>query len=208
MHRDAAVAEATSWRLLPPAAVGQLAHDFRGCIHVIRGHAELLRAEAADEQSNESASYIVDASRLLGGLCEDIIDFLRLPVIAVGEPAVLALDDLALSLSMLAIDHGVGLRMVEADSTEKSIEVHPTVRRVVAHVLEHAVRTAPSDTTIALAGRSTDSCAIAVAPVSTNVVDSDGVVAVAAELLAAHGGHISVSGERMELLVPIVGEAS
>ena len=32
------------------------------------------------------------------------------------------------------------------------------------------------------------------------------MVAVAAELLAAHGGHLSVSGGRMELLVPIVGE--
>lgn len=208
MHRDAAVAEATPWRLLPPAAVGQLAHDFRGCIHVIRGHAELLRAEAADEQSNESASYIVDASRLLGGLCEDVIDLLRLPVIAVGQPVALALDDLALSLSMLAVDHGIQLRVVEPEGTEKSVAVHPAVRRVVAHVLEHAVRTAPSDATIAVAARSTDSCAIAVAPVSANVVDSNGVIAVAAELLAAHGGRLSVSGERMELLVPIVGQAS
>ena len=56
MHRDVAVAEATPWRPLSSAAVGHLAHDLRGCIHVIRGHAELLRAEATDQQSRESAA--------------------------------------------------------------------------------------------------------------------------------------------------------
>ena len=72
MHRDAAVAQATPWRLLPPAAVGHLAHVMRGCIHVIRGHAELLRV----------------------GLREDVIDLLRLPRVPRGEPVVLALGEL------------------------------------------------------------------------------------------------------------------
>jgi len=208
MHRDAAVAEATAWRPLPSAAVGHLAHDLRASIHVIRGHAELLRAEAGDEQAHESASYIVDASRLLGGVCEDVIDFLRLPTIAFGDPVVLSLDDLALSLSIIAIDHGIQLRMVEPEGAEKSIRVHPGVRRVVGHVLEHAVRTATADATIAVAFRSADAYAVAVSPVSTNIVESDGVIAVAAQLLTAHGGELSASGGRMELLVPIIGEGA
>jgi K+-sensing histidine kinase KdpD len=208
MNRDAAVAEATP-RLLPSAAVGDLAHDLRGSIHVIRGHAELLRAEVTDEQSHESAAYIVDASHRLGELCEDVIDLLRLPAVASGDPVVLALDDLTFSLSMVAIDHGIQFRIVESEPAERSLRVHPCVRRVVAHVLERAVCTALFDTTIAAAYRpSRESYAIAVSPVSGDIVESDGVVAVAAELLAVHGGRLTVSGGQMEMLVPIVGETS
>jgi hypothetical protein len=66
-----------------------------------------------------------------------------------------------------------------------------------------------SDATIATTYRpSRDAYAIAVSPVSGDIVESDGVVAVAAELLAFHGGRMSVSGGKMEILVPIVGEAS
>jgi signal transduction histidine kinase len=208
MNRDAAVAEATP-RLLPPAAIGDLAHDLRGSIHVIRGHAELLRAEAADVQSHESAAYIVDASHRLGGLCDDVIDLLRLPAVAPGEPVVLALEDLMQSLSLLALDRGIQLRIVEPEREEESVRVNPCVRRVVAHVLERAVCTALSDATIATAYRpSREAYAIAVSPVSGDIVESDGVVAVAAELLAFHGGRMSVSGGKLEILVPIVGETS
>jgi K+-sensing histidine kinase KdpD len=208
MNRDAAVAHATPWRPLPPAAVGNLAHDLRGCVHVICGHAELLRAVAADEQSRESASYIVDASRVLGGLCEDVIDLLRLPEVVPSEPVELALDDLALSLSMLAIDRGIQLRMVRPDAPATPFLVHPVVRRVLAHVLEHAMRTAASDATIAADVRSTYSYVVAVSPIAADVVDTDGIVAVAAVILAAYGGCLSVNGGRMELLVPIFSEAS
>jgi signal transduction histidine kinase len=208
MNRDAAVAEATP-RLLPSTAVGDLAHDLRGSIHVIRGHAELLRAEATDEQSHESAAYIVDASHRLGGLCEDVIDLLRLPAVAPGDPVGFALDELTLSLSMLAIDHGIQFRIVEAEPAERFLRVHPCVRRVVAHVLERAVCTALSDATIAAAYRpDQEMYAIAVSPVSGDIIESDGVVAVAAELLAVHGGHLSVRVGQMEILVPIVGETS
>ena len=208
MNRDAAVAEATRWRLLP-AVVSDLAHDLRGSIHVIRGHAELLRGEAADEQSHESADHIIDASHRLGGLCEDVIDLLRLPDVAPGEPVMLVLDDLALSLSMIAIDHGIQVRIVEPDGREKGVRVHPCVRRVVAHVLEHVVRTALSDATIASAFRhAPESYAIAVSPVSGNVLENNGTLAMAAELLAVHGGHLLVSSGQLELLVPTVGGIS
>jgi signal transduction histidine kinase len=208
MNRGAAAAEATPWRPLPSAAVRHLAHDLRGCIHVISGHAELLGTDAADDQSRESATYIVNTSRLLGGLCEDVIDFLRLPEAAPGEPVRLALDDLRPSLSRLANERGIQLRMVEPEDTEKFIRVQPGVRRVVAHVLEHAVRTATSDATIAFASRASDSRVITVCPVSADIVDSDGIVAIAAELLAAHGGRLSVSGQRLDFLIPIVGSSS
>jgi len=208
MNRDAAVAEATRGRLLP-AAVSDLAHDLRGSIHVIRGHAELLRAEAADEQSHESADHIIDASHRLGGLCEDVIDFLRLPDVAPGEPVSLVLDDLALSLSMIAIDRGIQVRIVEPDRSEKGVRVHPCVRRFVAHVLEHVVRTAISDATIASAFRpAPESYAIAASPVSGDVIENNGTMAMAAELLAIHGGQLSVSSGQLELLIPAIGEPS
>jgi signal transduction histidine kinase len=208
MNRGAAAAEATPWRLLPSAAVGHLAHDLRGCIHVIGGHAELMGAEAVDDQARESAGYIVDSTRLLGSLCEDVIDFLRLPDTAPGEPVGFALDDLTTSLSMLAKDQGVQLRVVEAEGGAKLVRLHPAVRRVVVHVLEHAVRAATSDVTIAFTSHANDSCAIAVSPVSADIVDSDGIVAIAAALLAAHRGCLSVSGRRMEFLIPTVGSSS
>jgi signal transduction histidine kinase len=205
MNRGAAAAEATPWRLLSSAAVGHLAHDMRGCIHVIGGHAELIGAEAFDDQARESAGFILESNRLLGSLCEDVIDFLRLPETALGEPVVFALDDLTTSLSMLASDQGVQLRMVEADGGVKQVRVHPAVRRVVTHVLEHAVRAATSDVTIAVTGPAKDSCAIVVSPVTADILDSDGIVAIAAALLAAHRGCLSVSGRRLEFLIPIVG---
>jgi signal transduction histidine kinase len=208
MNRGAAAAEATPWRLLPSAAVGHLAHDLFGCIHVIGGHAELMGAEAVDDQARESAGYIVDSTRLLGSLCEDVIDSLRLPDTAPGEPVVFALDDLTTSLSMLAKDQGIQLRVVEAEGGVKLVRLHPAVRRVVAHVLEHAVRAATSDVTIAFASRANDSCAITVSPVSADIVDSDGIVAIAAALLAAHRGCLSVSGRRLEINIPIVGSSS
>ncbi|HTK16208.1 MAG TPA: hypothetical protein VL769_07430 [Acidimicrobiia bacterium] len=207
MNRGAAAAEATPWRLLPSAAVGELAHDLRGCIHVIGGHAELIEAEAVDDQARESAGYIVDSTRLLGSLCEDVIDFLRLPDTAPGEPVVFAPDDLTTSLSMLAKDQGVQVRVVAAEGVNL-VRLHPAVRRVVAHVLEHAVRAATSDVTIAFTSSANDSCAIAVSPVSADIVDSDGIVAIAAALLAAHRGCLSVSGRRLEFLIPIARRRS
>ena len=209
MSGDAAAAEALP-RLLRTAAVDHLAHDIRGSIHVIRGHAELLRAEAAGVEARESASYVFVASVRLGGLCEDLIDFLRLPDIAPGEPVALALDDLGHSLTLLAADRGARLRIVEGEGVSPSMLVHSTVRRVVSHVLEHVVRTAASGVTIATEIRAPrESCAIAVSPAPIGVVEGDdGVFAVAAELLAAHGGYLTVLGRQMELVFPVVGQRS
>jgi hypothetical protein len=187
MNREAAAVQALPWRPLSPAALGDLAHDLRGCIHVIRGHAELLRAEAADQHSHESAAYIVDASRVLGGLCEDVVDFLRLPELPVAEP--------------------VMLQVVAPEESENPIWVHPGVARVVTHVLEHAARTATADVTVTAASRSAATYGIWVSPVTVNGAQRDGVVALATELLAAHGGDLLISGGRMELLVPIMSEA-
>jgi signal transduction histidine kinase len=206
MSGDAAAAEALP-RLLGTAAVDHLAHDIRGSIHVIRGHAELLRAEAAGVEARESASYVFVASVRLGGLCEDLIDFLRLPDIAPGEPVAFALDDLGETLTLLAADRGARLRIVEPDGDRPSMLVHPTVRRVVSHVLDHVVRTAASGVTIAVEIRAPRaSCAIAVSPAPIGVVEGDdGVFAVAAEILAAHGGTLTVLGRQIELIFPVVG---
>ena len=206
MSGETAAAEALP-RLLRSAAVDHLAHDVRGSIHVIRGHAELLRAEAAGVEARESASYVFVASVRLGGLCEDLIDFLRLPDVASGEPVALALDDLGNSLTLLAADRGVRLRIVEPEGDSTNVLVHSMVRRVVSHVLDHVVRTAASEVTLAAVIRvPRESCAIAVSPAPIGAVEGDdGIFAVAAELLAAHGGHLTVLGRQMELLIPIVG---
>jgi signal transduction histidine kinase len=205
MSGDAAAAEALP-RLLRPAAVDHLAHDIRGSIHVIRGHAELLRAEAAGIEARESASYVFIASVRLGGLCEDLIDFLRLPDIAPGEPVALALDDLGESLTLLAADRGARLGIVEHEGDSTNMLVHSTVRRVVSHALDHVVRTAAPGITITVEIRAAhESCAIAVSPAPMGVVEGDdGVFAVATELFAAHGGRLTVSGRQMELVFPVV----
>jgi len=187
MQREVAVAEATPWRPLLPAEIGNLAHDLRGCINVIRGHAELLRAEATDQHSGESAAYIVDASRRLGGLCEDVFDFLRLPVVSVADP--------------------VALQVMASEDSENLIWVHPSVARVVTHVLEHAVRTATVDVRVCAESRSTTTYGISVSPVTVKGAHDDGVLALATELLSAYGGDLLIGGGRMELLVPIMSEA-
>ncbi|MDQ1478450.1 MAG: hypothetical protein QOE62_3679, partial [Actinomycetota bacterium] len=56
--------------------------------------------------------------------------------------------------------------------------------------------------------RASDSCVITVCPVAADIVDRDGIVAIAAELLAANGGRLSVSGHRLDFLIPIVGSSS
>jgi hypothetical protein len=209
MNRDVAVAQASPWPLLSPAAVGHLAHDLRGSIHVIRGHAELLRDEAADEQARESARYIVDTSVRLAGMCEDVIEFLGLPVIACGKPVVLAFDDIACAVASLASGRGIQLRTVGLVDSCRPVLVDPSVRRIVAHVLEHAVRVASGDITIAATFRTArESCVIEVRPVPVATAENDGVIALAAQLLEARGGGLAVSGRGMELHVPLIGRSS
>lgn len=187
MQRAAAPAQTPSLRRLASAAAGHLSHDLRGCIHVIRGHAELLHAAAPDRLARESATYIVDASRRLGGLCEDVVDFLRLPDIAPADP--------------------VPLQVVGLDDAEHPIFVHPVVGRVVSNVLEHAMRAATGAATITAVSSSDNTLVIAIEPVPVSDAERDGVVALATGLLAAHGGDVSINGGRMELLVPIMSEA-
>jgi len=209
MHRDVAVAQASPWPLLSPAAVGHLAHDLRGSIHVIRGHAELLRDAAADEQARDSACYIVDTSVRLAGMCEDVIEFLGLPVIACGKPVVLAFDEIACSVSLLASGRGIQLRTVALDDACPPVLVDAGVRRIVAHVLEHAVRGASGDVTITATFRpARESCVIEIWPVPVAAAENDGIIALAARLLDARGGALAVSGRKLELHLPLIGRSS
>jgi signal transduction histidine kinase len=204
MSGDAATAEVLP-RVLAPAAVDHLAHDLRGSIHVIRGHAQLLQTEAAGIEARESANSIFDAGVRLGGLCEDVIDFLRLPAVAPGETVALALDDLGDVLTRLADDRGVQLRIVHPEPGGANLLVHSTVRRVVSHVLEHGARTAATNVTIAVSVPTARECVIAVWPAPTGAGrGEDGIIAVAAELLAFYGGDLSVFDGRVELRFPVV----
>jgi hypothetical protein len=211
MSTDAAAAEVSPCRPLAPAAVGHLAHDLRGAIHVIRGHADLLRAEATDAETRESAGYIVDASTRLAGLFEDLIDMLRLPALGSGEPRELALAEIGLALAPVADDRGVLARILGPERTANLL-VRSSVRRIVSNLLDHVVRVAVSDIAITAARRRTDasgssSCTIAVEPVPVGFHgDEDGIVALAEQLLVAHGGDLQIFGSRMELVVPVEGE--
>ena len=159
-----------------------------------------------NEEARESAGYILAASNRLGGLCEDVIDFLRMPAVASGDMVALALHEMRKSLMPVAADRGAGLRIVEPVGGGAAVLVHSSVRRVVSHVLEHVVRTAAGDVTIGASIRGAgDMLLIAVSPAALGIGDGeDGIIAVAAELLAAHGGQLSVDGCRLELLFPIV----
>src|SRR4029079_667031 len=137
-------------------------------------------------------------------------EFLRLPAVPTAEPVALALDDLTRSVSIAAVGRGIPLRTVEPDDGGRSDLVEPSVRRVLGHVLEHAVRSASCDVTLSATFRTPrESCVIAVWPVPVAAASNDdGVIALAAALREARGGHLSVSGRRLELLVPRFGRSS
>jgi hypothetical protein len=143
-------------------------------------------------------------------MCEDVIEFLRLPALPAAEPVALALDDMTRSVSLIAAARGIQLRTAEPDDRGRSDLIEPSVRRVLGHVLEHAVRNASCDVTLAATFRTPrESCVITVWPVPVAAASNDdGIIALAAELLEARGGHLSVSGRRMELVVPMLGRSS
>ena len=195
-------------RLLP-TAVSHLSNDLRGALHVIRGHAELLGAEAGDDDTRESASEIMDACGRLGGLCDDIVDFLRLPAVAADALVDLALDELGRNVGLLAPGDRVQVRFVVPAAGHQTMLVQAAARRVVSHVLEHAVRTAVSNVTIVAAIRGPELCEIVVSPVPKGAAArDDGIIAVAAPVLAAHRGRLSVLDDGIELMFPVLGSLS
>jgi len=74
--RAAATADVAPPRLLRPSA-GELAHDLRGALHVICGHAELLADQANDEETRASLRCILDAVARLASVSDDLLDLLR-----------------------------------------------------------------------------------------------------------------------------------
>ena len=60
-----------------PAAAGQLAHDLRGALQLICGHAELLAEKATDEEARASSRCIIEAGARLASLCDDLLDLLQ-----------------------------------------------------------------------------------------------------------------------------------
>ena len=192
MSGEATAAQASPGRLLPSAAVGHLADELRGSLHVIRGHAELLQEGRGRCGIPRSAGFILDASIRLAGLCEDVIDLLRLPVLAPATRIPLALHDLLPVLERVAAGRGVELHMVEPRDDEGVVLVDATVRRFVANVLEHVVRNAETVVTIAASLQpGTDPpemCMIAASPVPSGAIEYgtgvvDGRIAIASELL-------------------------
>lgn len=194
---------------LLPTAVSHLSHDLRGALHVIRGHAELLGAETESDDTRESANEIMIACRRLGGLCDDIVDFLRLPAVAPGALVDLALVDLARAVGLLATGDRARVRFVVPPAGHQSMLVQAAVRRVLAHALEHLARTAVSNLTIVAALRGPELCEVVISPVPKGVAArDDGVIAVCAAVLAAHRGRLSVLDDGIELMFPVVGSLS
>jgi signal transduction histidine kinase len=192
-------------RLLP-AAVGHLSHDLRGSLHVIRGHAELLGAEAGDDDISESTHAIVDACERLGDLCDDIVDFLRLPAVAPGALVDLALDDLGRSLGLLG-PGGSPIRLVEPATGARTAMVRSAVRRVVSHVLAHVVRATGSRVTIVATTHPVRGVIVVSSVPDGFITADDGIIAVAAALLAAHGGSLGLLDDRIELMFPLQGRS-
>jgi hypothetical protein len=178
----------------------------RSAMHVIRGHAELLSSGAATEdvEARASAAFIMDACGRLGGLCEDVVDFLRLPGVT-GDLVDLRLGDLLHAHAVLAGERGTRLRIVAPKPDGRRVLVQSTVRRTVMHVLEHVVRGGESRVTLTGTLRDgEESCVIDVTPVPSGVSEAeDGIVAIARELVAVHGGSLAVASAQMRLVFPI-----
>ena len=180
---------------------------------MIRGHAELLRADAVEPESREGAGFIFDASVRLAGLCEDVIDFLRLPAAAPGGQVPFSLSELGAGLRPVAAKRGVQLHIIEPDAAGGPAFLHSSARRVVGHVLEHVVRNADVDVNVSASFRPIDEsppqmCMITASPVPAGVLDDgdaivDGTIAIAARILAAHRGYLDVAADRLEMLVRV-----
>ena len=191
---------------LSSAAVGHLAHDMRGALHTILGHAELLALDAIDEETRDSAEYIRDAAERLRGMCDDVTDLLRLPTLPDRGSIALSLGALVDSVTPLATVRGSRVRMLVPCDDRNAVVVDATTQRVIAHVVEHVVRMARSDVTLSASVRAPgDTCMIVVAPAPEGIGEElDGVIAIAAQLLAARGAHLATVGWRLEILVPVV----
>lgn len=192
---------------LSEAAVGGLAHDLRGALHTILGHSELLALDAVGQGARDSATHIHDAAERLNLLCEDIVDLLRLPDLVDQGSTSLAIDALVASLNQVAARRGAQVRLLEPCAARSSIVVDATVRRIVAHVVEHVVRSVNADVRVSLSTpQPADRCLITVAPIPEHMTnhDDDGF-SMAGALLAARGAHLRVVGWRLELLVPVLG---
>jgi hypothetical protein len=191
---------------LSVGAVAHLAHDLRGGLHTILGHCALLALDAADSESRDSTRYIHDAADRVLGLCDDITDVLRLPDLVERGESRLSLGSLAEAIAATAASHGSQLRVREPLARDVAVVVDATVHRVVTHVVEHVVRVPGSDVALgAAAGPPSGVWVISIGPTARSFDrDEDGVMAMAAVLLAAHGGGVGVAGSSVELVLPVM----
>jgi len=187
---------------LSVAMIEQLAHDIRGALHTILGHADLLALDARDQDTLDGATCIRDATGQLRDYCDDIVDLL-LPVLPDRGSIPLVISDLVESVMPLAIGRGSRVRMLGSRAGDP-VEVDATNYRVISHVVERVVRRSRSDVTLSATIRSPgDTCMITVAPIPEGMARDDGVIAIAEHLLAARGGHLRLVGWRLEMRVGV-----
>ena len=191
---------------LPVAALGNLAQEMRGALHTILGHAELLTLDATSQDTCDSAAYIRDSAERLRYVCDDVTDFLRLPELPDRGAVPLRVGALVESAAPIARARGYRVRPLESRAEPAAVEIDATAYRVVAHVVDHVVRTATADVTLSLSLRPMhDACVVTVAPAPECIdLDRDGVIGIASHLIAARGGRLTVVGWRLEMLVPVV----
>ena len=190
---------------LPADAVRHLAHEMRGALHTILGHSELLAVEAHDSNARESAQHIHTSAAKLSAWVDDVVDLLRLPAVAERGEARLDLRGLLETPTAAAKSRGVHVLLDERSEAASMIGIDRSVERIVRRVLETLVATAKTDMKVRCEPcRPSDTVAvISVAPVPDETSNAESaVLAIAARVLAAQGGGIVRTGERVALRVP------
>ena len=214
MSGEATAAYPSPGRLLPSGAVGHLAHELRGAIHVIRGHAELLRGRRRAGVACERRIHL-RRERAPGGPVRRRHRLLAASRRRARRPgAVRPLRARSRAPARRRGGRGVRASRRRARRGPRAgIRPFERVRRVVGHVLEHVVRNADVDVKVAASLRPVDEsppqiCMITASPVPAGALDDDdaivnGTIAIAARILAAHCGYLDVAADRLEMLVRV-----
>lgn len=130
-----------------------MAHDLRGPLTRLRSHAEVvLRGNNAESELVNLANKVVDETTILEGLIDTTLDIIALDAggqILARTPAkleLLARDALEIYQD-LADDKGLRIEITLNDAVMATVDA-PMVRRILANLLENAVKFTPSGGTV------------------------------------------------------------
>lgn len=144
-----------------------LSHDVRTPLTVVLNHAELLRRspDAAPEEIARRAGAIATSARRIASMVSDLVDMTQLEIGQVRlAPRRLAFREFALELRGRLAGAVAAERVdVEAAPGDTVVADPDRIERVLVNLLSNALKYAPADTRVTLAGRAEpDSFVIAV----------------------------------------------